>query len=74
LKIYTLFKFSLATAPNLPEKLALNGRVLKSIASVALVRKAVDEIKESIFFKCSCLKKIKVLVVSKEKLTVISLT
>jgi hypothetical protein len=35
----------------LPGKLTFYGRVLKSIACVALVRKAADEIKITIYFQ-----------------------
>jgi hypothetical protein len=54
----------------LPGKLAFYGRVLKLIACVALVRKAADEIKITIFvFKFLGLKKIYALVAITNKIT-----
>jgi hypothetical protein len=52
----------------LPEKLTFY-RVLKSIACVALVRKAADEIRTTIFFKFFRVTKINKLVVTSNKLT-----
>jgi hypothetical protein len=52
----------------LPVKLTFYGTVLKSIACVALVRKAADEIKITIFFKSLGVKKINELVVPTNKL------
>jgi hypothetical protein len=56
----------------LPGKLTFYGRVLKSIACVALACKAADEIIMTIF-KSFGLKKINELVVTSNKLTIIPL-
>jgi hypothetical protein len=53
----------------LPRKLTFYGRVLKSIACVALVQKAADEIRITISFKSFGVKKINELVVTSNKLT-----
>jgi hypothetical protein len=53
----------------LPGKLAFYGRDLKSVAYVALVRKAADEIRIIIFFKFFGENKINELVVTSNKLT-----
>jgi hypothetical protein len=53
----------------LPEKLTFYGTVFKSVACVAIVRKAADEIRITIFFKSIGVKKIDELIVSGNKLT-----
>jgi hypothetical protein len=53
----------------LNEKLTFYRRVLKSVACVALVRKAANEIRISIFFKLLGEMKINELVVTSNKLT-----
>jgi hypothetical protein len=53
----------------LPRKLTFYGMVLKSIACVALVHKAADKIRITIFFKSSRIKKINELVITSYKLT-----
>jgi hypothetical protein len=53
----------------LPRKLTFYGRVLKSIACVALVRKAADEMRIKISFKSLGIKEINGLVVTCNELT-----
>jgi hypothetical protein len=50
-------------------KLIYYGRVLKSTERVALVRKAADEIRITIFFKSFAVRKINELAVTSNKLT-----